>query len=802
MPDAAVKICEYLTTPPSEKRGRSMQLCEQLTEADIRLVRTRLDDFVPSEIFDAHVHLFHSRHFSEGSRPPFIPSDTPFGQSEFNKTMAQWLPGRSVHGLFFGYPSPGNDRSGENEFLAGELAPNQNDCLSRGLALLSPEDDPDRARRAIAAHRFAGIKPYRLYAPVADTSQARIEEFAPEWMWELCHEIDGVLMLHIVRSLGIADENNRESLVRLCRRYPRCRVVLAHVARSFNYRNALGGLAFLRDIDNVVVDTAAVTETEAMRAALEILGPRRVLYGSDYPISNLRGKCTTMGDGFAWIYADDLPAKAVTQFENFTLVGIESLLCLREACEITGMGEPDLRDILRNNALRLLAPHLAAEKVPAAPSGPELWARAEKQIACGTGLLSKRAVSFDPATWPQYYSRCEGPFIWDSNGRRYLDFTGGVGAILLGYSDPDVNAAVRRRVNLGSYCTLVSPDEVELAELLLSLHPWAHRVRYARGGGEALALAVRIARAATGRSGIAFCGYHGWSDWYLAANLGASDALDGHLLPGLEPLGVPRELAGTAIPFRYNDFASFEAALQKLDGKLAAVLMEPMRSEAPRDGFLEKIAAACHSAGGVYIIDEVTSGWRFGFPGACPTLRIEPDVVVYAKALSNGFPCAAIVGRGAVMDAANASFISSSYWTDGVGPAAALASIRKMQRVSAQEHVWNLGQTLQSGLRQIASNHPSLRIRVGGMPCAPSLSFDLGTNTQAAKTLYIRKLIQRGILASGQYYVMWPHTVDMVDTLLNALGEVCGELEAIQAAERLQSEAGSAVGQSGFARLA
>ncbi len=776
----------------------SIRFCAELTEADARLVKTRLDDFVPREIFDAHAHLFHSGHFAKDKRPEFVPADTAFGLREFRETMARWLPGRAVDGLFFGYPSPGNDRPGENAFVAGEM----DGGVSRALALLATEDDPSWARQLIARRRFVGIKPYRLYAPVADTAQATIGEFAPEWMWKICHERDGVLMLHIVRSLGIADQQNRDCLFRLCRKYPRCRVVLAHVARSFNYRNALAGLATLCDLDNVVVDTAGVTETEAMRAALETLGPRRVLYGSDYPISNLRGKCFTMGDGFTWVYADDLPAKAVTPFENFTLVGIESLLCLREACETTGMGEADLRDIFRNNALRLLAPHLAAKDVPPAPSGPELWTRATQRISCGTGLLSKRAVSFDPATWPQYYSRCEGVHIWDTNGRRYLDFTGGVGAVLLGYSDPDVNVAVKRRIGSGSYCTLVSPDEIVLAELLLALHPWAQRVRYARGGGEALAQAVRIARAATGRSGIVFCGYHGWSDWYLAANLGGTDALNGHLLPGLQPLGVPRELAGTAVPFRYNDFASFEAALRKLDGRLAAVLMEPMRSEEPRDDFLRKVAAACRAASAVFMVDEVTSGWRFGFPGACARLGVQPDVAIYAKAISNGFPCAAVIGRAEVMDAANVSFISSSYWTDGVGPAAALACVRKMQRVSAQQHVWTLGERLQSGLRQVASNHPALRIKIAGMPCSPSVGFDLGADSQAAKTLYIRKMVQRGILASGQYYVMWPHTTEQVDTLLAAFNEACKGMATLHSAGGLQTEAGISQGQSGFARLA
>ncbi len=222
-------------------------------------------------------------------------------------------------------------------------------------------------------------------------------------------------------------------------------------------------------------------------------------------------------------------------------------MCLREAFEDGGFNKAeDAQDVFRDNALRLLAPHLKADDLPPAPRGPELWSRAEQSISCGTGLMAKRAHCFDPVEWPSYFSRCSGANIWDTQGRRFTDFTGGVGAILLGHADAEVNAAVKRRVSLGSYCTLVSPEEPALAEHLLGLHPWAARVRYARGGGEALSLAVRVARAASGKSGIAFCGYHGWSDWYLAANLADDRSLDGQRwLPGLAPLGVPRELAGT-----------------------------------------------------------------------------------------------------------------------------------------------------------------------------------------------------------------------------------------------------------------
>lgn len=758
----------------------SLSLVDVLSDSDLRLLHRAVDGFVPQKVFDVHAHLYHTRHFAPGARPAFLDEDRGYGMSDFRAAMERWLPGRKVDGLFFGYPSAGNDRAGENAWVKDQLG---GEPGSRALVLAAPGDDEAEVRRLMSGGLFVGIKPYRLYAEVPDTREAEIESFAPEWMWEACHDHDGVLMLHIMLADGITDPRNVEAIRRLCRRYPRCRLVLAHVARSFNYRHARQGLSELVDLDNVVVDTSAVTQAGAFRAALEILGPRRVLWGSDYMVSELRGSCVTQGDGFTWIHPE-LGTEKLTVFGNYTTVGIESLLCLREACEDTGMTQGDLDAIFRGNAHRLLC--LAEPE----PTGQALWQEAKGVVSCGTGLLSKRAHVFDETSWPSYFSRVKGASIWDINDRRYLDFTGGVGAILLGHADEEVNAAVKRRVNLGSYCTLISPDEVTLAEELLALHPWAGKVRYARGGGEALGMAVRIARAATGRSGVAFCGYHGWQDWYLAANLGDEAALDGHLLPGLQPAGVPREMRGSAVPFRYNDPASFHDAMRKLGNTPAAVVMEPMRSELPKDGFLQEVMAACRAAGAVFVLDEVTSGWRFGFPGAAGKLGITPDIAVYAKAMSNGFPAAAIVGKNDVMDAANGSFISSSYWTDGVGPAAALACIRKMKREQVQERVWTLGERLQCGLRELAKRHMALELKVTGMPCAPALGFGNG----GAKTLFIREMLRRGFMMSGQLYVTWAHDESMIDSMLHAADDALGHVARVPPSEM------PAV-QAGFARL-
>jgi len=777
-----------------------MKTCIQLTDADLVLARS-LGDFVPAEIYDIHTHPWNAAH-SPGAGYAWLEGHPLLGCNDHREAIGRIVPGRKIHGLYFGYPEPKADRAATNAWVADEVRRNGTP-ISRALALVSPQENPATTLALLRRERFAGIKVYHLYAEREDTFNAGLEEYAPEWMWEACHEIGGILMLHIVRDRAIADEGNLAAIRRLCLKYPKCRLVLAHVARSFNYRNGYEALRHLADLDNVALDMSGVTEADAMREAFRALGPRRVLYGSDYAVSELRGRCITTGDSFFWVHPEIIQPEHIspTSF-RMTTIGIESLLCLREACEECGLNPGDVNDIFLNNALRLLAPHLPAADVPSPQRGPEVWSSSKSKISCGTGLMSKRAELFDPASWPSYFSRCSGCEVWDLEGRRYVDFAGGVGAILLGYADPDVTRAVRRRLDAGTYCTLVSPDEIELAELLLDLHPWAGRVRYARGGGEAMTMAVRIARAATGRSGIAFCGYHGWQDWYLAANLGDTSTLDGHLLPGLQPLGVPRELQGTSVPFRYNDWASFEAALQQLDGKLAAVVMEPMRSQWPKDHFLEKVAQRCRAAGGVYVVDEITSGWRFGFPGAMAGLGVQPDLAVYAKAMSNGFPCAAVVGKAGIMDAANPSFISSSYWTEGVGTTAALACIRKLRAQNVQAAVWQMGEHLQCRLDELAKKYPSLQFKVGGMPCSPSLAFDLGPASAAAKVLMIRKMLACGYLMSGQLYVMLAHSREKVDAMISCMDQVLGEIAALNDSQRLETEAGPLAPSGGFARLA
>ena len=357
-------------------------------------------------------------------------------------------------------------------------------------------------------------------------------------------------------------------------------------------------------------------------------------------------------------------------------------------------------------------------------SGAELYRRAKELIPGGTQLLSKRPEMFLPELWPAYFRSARGCVVEDLDGRSYLDFSHcGVGTCVLGYADPDVDAAVKAAIDRGTMSTLNDPAEVELAELLLELHPWADMARYARTGGEAMAVAARIARAATGRSVIAFCGYHGWSDWYLAANIEAGSNLAEHLLPGLAPRGVPPALEGSVVPFTYNDLDDLDRAIAAAGGDLAAVIMEPQRSTSPEPGFLEGVAERARTAGAVLVMDEITSGFRMASGGLHLVHGIAPDIAVFAKGMSNGYPMAAVIGRRGVMQAAQDTFVSSTYWTEGVGPAAALATIRKHRDQEVPEHLISVGERLTEGWRR-AAEAAGLELRFDGIPPLAGFSID------------------------------------------------------------------------------
>ncbi len=432
--------------------------------------------------------------------------------------------------------------------------------------------------------------------------------------------------------------------------------------------------------------------------------------------------------------------------------------------------------------------------------GPRLWEKAKTLIPGGSQLFSKRAELFLPSLWPAYYKKAKGDMIWDLDGNKFIDMSYmGVGTCVLGYADPDVNRSVVRAISLGSMSTLNCFEELELAELLLKLNPWAGMVRYARTGGEAMAIAVRIARAFTGKDRVAFCGYHGWSDWYLSANLAKDTNLDGHLLPGLQPKGVPRALMETALPFNYNRIDELENIVSKYND-IGAIVMEPVRHQEPKDDFLKKVRKIADEIGAVLVFDEITSGWRMNVGGVHRLYGVDPDIAVYGKAMSNGFPMAAVVGKKEVMDAAQDSFISSTYWSERIGPVAALATIEKMKRRNVPRHLCKIGNSVKEGWKKMASEH-GLEIKVAGLPPLATFSFE-GGDPQAMHTLFTQEMLERGFLASKSLYASYAHTEEHVSRYLECVDEVFRLIKKAIDRGELRKMLKGPVAQTGFKRLA
>jgi glutamate-1-semialdehyde 2,1-aminomutase len=431
-------------------------------------------------------------------------------------------------------------------------------------------------------------------------------------------------------------------------------------------------------------------------------------------------------------------------------------------------------------------------------TGQKLWKRAKQVIPGGNMLLSKRAEMFLPDQWPAYFSKAKGCKVWDMDGKEYIDMSiMGIGTNILGYGHPEVDDAVRSTINAGNMSTFNCPEEVYLAEKLIELHPWADMARLARSGGEANAIAIRIARAASGKDKVAICGYHGWHDWYLSANLGDDKSLDGHLLPGLEPNGVPRNLRGTVFPFNYNNFAELELLVNTHD--IGVIKMEVVRNAAPEDNFLQKVRHLATDRGIVLIFDECTSGFRETFGGLHKKYGVEPDMAMFGKALGNGYGITATIGKREIMEAAQTTFISSTFWTERIGPTAALKTLEVMERVKSWENITITGLSIRQGWQKLADKY-SLRIDHWGLPALTGFSFQ-SPDVLAYKTLITQEMMAKGYLAGNSVYVCTEHSAEVVVGFFEALDPIFGLIKECEEGRDVMSLLKGPVCHGGFKRL-
>ena len=421
-------------------------------------------------------------------------------------------------------------------------------------------------------------------------------------------------------------------------------------------------------------------------------------------------------------------------------------------------------------------------RFPGVARSMEIYKRAGELIPGWTQLISRRASSFASGVNPVYAERAKGSRFIDVDGNEYVDWVNAVGAIILGHADDVVDQAVKKQIDRGSLYTLNSPLEVELAEELVKTIPSAQMVRYTKGGGEACAVAVRIARGTTGRDKILFCGYHGWHDWYQAANYGADPQTGEYPFAGIEPIGVPRALAGTAIPFPYGSIEPLEGLLNQHRGEVAAIMMEPLRTDLPDPGYLEKIRELATAHEVILIFDEVSCGWRLRIGGAQEYLGP-----------AEGERSVAVVGSRAVMEPARHMFISSSYWSDNIGLIASLTTIRELKRRDSETQFQEIGESLRAAING-AISAAGLSGACTGLHTNPALTLDLPDEKLRPKvgTLFIQEMARRGVHTYTGFKGTLAHTQEDInftgEAALGALkviksGLESGDLEGLLACD-------------------
>ncbi len=432
--------------------------------------------------------------------------------------------------------------------------------------------------------------------------------------------------------------------------------------------------------------------------------------------------------------------------------------------------------------------------------GQELYKKAKNIIPGGTMLLSKRPEMFLPDNWPSYFSKAKGCFVWDLDNNKYVDASiMGIGTNTLGYSNKDIDSAVIKTIRAGNMSTLNCPEEVMLAEKLIEINPWADMVRFARTGGEANSIAIRIARAAVGRDNIAICGYHGWHDWYLSVNHNKrGNDLSSHLLPGLNPLGVPKKLKNSVFPFTYNNYKELERLV--FEKNIGVIKMEVIRNHQPQNDFLKKVRKLATEKNIVLIFDECTSGFRETFGGIFKKYRVEPDLAMFGKTLGNGFAITAVVGKRNIMESAQKTFISSTFWTERTGPTAALKTLEIMDKIKSWERITKLGKIVRNGWDEIAKRN-NVPIKINGIPALSSFTFNHKDDLKF-RTYLTQQFLKNGFLGSNSFYTSTAHSEKIISNYLKIFEQILFDIsECIETKKSIDHIINGPIIHNGFKRL-
>ena len=386
----------------------------------------------------------------------------------------------------------------------------------------------------------------------------------------------------------------------------------------------------------------------------------------------------------------------------------------------------------------------------------ELLARGIKVSPLAAQTFSKSYRYFCRGIAPSYMDHGEGCYIYDVDGNKFIDFMCALGPITIGYNDPDVNAAVIKQVNKFASGSLQSELEVELAEKLCEIIPCAEMVRFVKNGSDATTAAIRLARAFTEREIVLMSGYHGMHDWSIGASANNK--------------GVPKAVCKLTMNFTYNNLTDLEKKLK--ENEVAAVILEPIQSNGPQDGYLEGVKELTHKYGAILIFDEVVSGFHYALGGAQEMFKVSPDLVAFGKGMGNGYPISAVAGREDLLEQIEKGvFISTTFGGDSISMAAALATIKKLEQPGFYNHIINIGTTMRNGIQSLVDKYELNGVlSVSGMPAHSGVTFE-GHGSLSyldIHSVYSQTMIQNGILVFAIYFLNAHHTEKEAQAYLDA----------------------------------
>lgn len=372
----------------------------------------------------------------------------------------------------------------------------------------------------------------------------------------------------------------------------------------------------------------------------------------------------------------------------------------------------------------------------------EFLKRAEASIPLGSQTFSKSRTQYPIGVSPLFIDRAKGSHVWDLDGNRYIDLVNSLAAITLGYNNKHVNRAVRKQLKKGTLFSLPGVLETEVAERIVELVPSAEMVRFAKNGTDATSAAIRLARAYTGRDHVIFCGYHGWQDWFVGATT--------------KNKGVPQAVSMLTHKFNYNDLESLSNLFSTLPNQVAAVILEPMNSTYPKNGFLEGVRDLTHKNGSVLIFDEVVTGFRFDNGGAQKLFNVTPDLTALGKGIANGYPLSAVAGNKEIMNEMENIFFSGTFGGELLSLASAKATIDLYRNFDVCGELNLIGSTLADGLKQIISGlELESVIEVSGHPTWLFLLWKsaFGQPVENIKTFFLQEMFKAGVLVLSTHNV-------------------------------------------------